>query len=100
REIRPICMTRLSFRAKRCHGERQRCHCERQRSNLAPGTHAARACFVAALLAMTWRHYDDGRFILQVVGSVSSATVVLNWVFHPRPVFSTSYFTSLVNTAS
>ena len=44
--------------------------------------------------------YDEGRFILQVVGSVSSATVVFASVFQPRPVFSTSFFTSLVNTAS
>ena len=34
--------------------------------------------------------YDAGRFILQVVGSVSSATVVLYSVFQPIPVFSTS----------
>ena len=58
-----------------------------------------RDCFVAALLAMT-SAYDEGRFILQVVGSVSSATVVFASVFQPRPVFSTSFFTSLVNTAS
>ncbi len=40
--------------------------------------------------------YDDGRFILQVVGSVSSATGTLNSVFQPSPVFSTSNFTFLV----
>ena len=36
--------------------------------------------------------YDDGRFILQVVGSVSSATVVFDSVFHPSPVFSDVVF--------
>ena len=44
--------------------------------------------------------YDVGRFIWQVVGGASSAAGNVSVVFQPRPVFSESYFTSLVNTAA
>ena len=41
-----------------------------------------------------------GRFILQVVGWLRSAALTTVVVFHPSPVFSESYFTSLLKTAS
>src|ERR1700759_2769491 len=40
--------------------------------------------------------YDAGRFILQLVGKVRSSAGTMKSVFQPRPVFSTSYFASLV----
>ena len=43
---------------------------------------------------------DAGRFILQVVGNVSSEAGIIDSVFQPRPVCSESYFTPLVNTTA
>ena len=44
--------------------------------------------------------YDEGRFILQMVGNVSSATDVFASVFQPSPVCSELYFTFLAKIAS